>query len=171
MAFNETVCTPQLYAHNNSVCFSHLERYKMCDQALRVQNGVYISSSIDLQESESIAFRIKSLQSFLSPNCRKVVMPFACLYLFPLCGDNHKIYFPSSKECISISTKSCADEWENAKMLINSLPDCKSLPDVSLCRGVLSCKQNRYSLQVDHWFIFIFRTCHKSYKIPQSHKC
>ncbi|KAL5491673.1 hypothetical protein EMCRGX_G017005 [Ephydatia muelleri] len=134
-AVAETKCTPVHYAPSQSVCLPLLKEYKKCIPATSAQDGIYISSKVDLQESENAVLKIKSFESFLSPQCRAVALPFACLYFFPLCDGNQTAYFlPSSDECISISTETCKGEWEGAKKLVRQIPDCRTLPDVSRCK-------------------------------------
>ena len=127
-------CTPMLYANNASVCYPYLAQYKSsCIPSLMNKDGVYISSSVSLQQSESTASQLKTFQSFLSSQCQAVALPFLCLYLFPLCDENQTTYLPSMAECISVSTDICKSEWMTAKTLVTNLPVCSTLPNTSPC--------------------------------------
>ena len=128
-----TTCTAVPYMNNESVCYSFLLQYKSCNSAVNGSNDVFISSNVNVQESENIASELKILQNLLSPQCRAVSLPFICLYLFPLCGENGTVYLPSSEQCNSISTDICKGEWVMAQEVISSLPNCALLPNVSSC--------------------------------------
>ena len=129
----------QLYTSYSSFCYPFLTQSASCIPSLINRSGLYIAPSVDLQQSESTASQIQSFQAFLSPQCREVALPFLCLYLFPLCDDNQTTYLPSMAQCISISTDICRTEWLLASSLVNNLPVCSDLPNVSPCNGMLHC--------------------------------
>ena len=134
---SNTSCTPILYAGNASLCHSFLLQYKSCNANLNDTDGVYISSNINVNESERIASQLNILQYILSPKCRNVGLPFICLYLFPPCDWNGTEYLPTSEQCRSISTDICKNEWTLAQNMINGLPDCASLPNMTACNSKL----------------------------------
>eukprot|EP00731_Ephydatia_muelleri_P010669 Em0005g1255a len=125
----------QLYTSYSSFCYPFLTQSASCIPSLINRSGLYIAPSVDLQQSESTASQIQSFQDFLSPQCKEVALPFLCLYLFPLCDDNQTTYLPSMAQCISISTDICRTEWLLASSLVNNLPVCSKLPNVSPCNG------------------------------------
>ena len=128
-----TKCTPVQYVNNHSVCYTVLQQYKTCIPTLSTSSNVYVSSNINIEESENAIIQLLSLQKTLSPNCQVAVVPFICLYLFPLCDENQTAYLPSSQECNSISTDICKAEWSMAQQLLSSLPNCAALPNVTHC--------------------------------------
>lgn len=136
---SSSTCTAQLYTNKASLCYPFLTQYKTCIPSLTNKSGVYIASSVNLQQSESTATKIQIFEGLLSSECQKVALPFLCLYLFPLCDDKNTAYLPSMMECISISTGICNVEWNFAASYVN-LPDCSRLPNVSTaCTGMLQC--------------------------------
>ena len=133
-------CSPVPYGNNESVCYSFLQQYKGCNQTVDKTDSVhismstvYISSNVNLQQSESTITHLLSLQNKISPKCHAAILPFMCLYLFPLCDGNQTEYLPSAGECYSISTDTCKAEWFIAQQLFSNLPNCVALPKVSPC--------------------------------------
>ena len=122
---------------------------------------IYISSSVNLQQSESTASQVQSLQSFLSAECRAAALPFLCLYLIPLCDDSNVTYFPSMAECTAISTEVCKSEWVSAKQLVTNLPDCSKLSNTAPCNSTLlhACLHNHPVC------ILLFRIYHSCIKL------
>ena len=125
--------------NNQSVCYPVLQQYKRCSPALNQTSSLYISSNVNVQESESAILQLLRLKNSLSSKCQVAILPFICLYLFPLCGENHTEYLPSFGECNSISNDICKVEWQMAQQLLsNSLPNCAALPYVtSACNSML----------------------------------
>ena len=73
-----------------------------------------------------------------TPECRAVVEPFLCLYIFGLCDSSGELYLPSSGECETLTTETCVREWMMAVSLLggDQLPQCNSLPASSVvCPG------------------------------------
>ena len=134
-AIFSNTCTPVYYANNQSMCYPVLQQYESCNSAMNDTNGVYISSTANVNESENIASQLKILRSLLSPQCLAASLPLICLYLFPLCNGNGTVYLPSSEQCYSVSGGSCKEEWVVAQAVINGLPNCAVLPNVSSCNS------------------------------------
>ena len=67
-----------------------------------------------------------------TPECREVVEPFLCLYTFGLCDSSGELYLPSSGECETLTTETCAREWTMAVSLLPNdlLPKCGLLPEI-----------------------------------------
>ena len=68
-----------------------------------------------------------------TPECRGVVEPFLCLYIFGLCDGSGELYLPSSGECQTLTSETCAREWRMAVSLLpdDTLPKCETLPEMS----------------------------------------
>ena len=121
--------------NNESICYPILQQYKSCNSEMNDSNGLYISSTINVNKSESIASQLKILRNLLSPQCQAASLPLICLFLFPLCDANGTAYLPSSEQCYSISGGVCKEEWEVAQAMVTGLPSCAVLPNVSSCNS------------------------------------
>ena len=78
-----------------------------------------------------------------TPECRDVVEPFLCFYTFGLCDSGGELYLPSSGECETLTTETCAREWRMAEAILGSdqLPQCDTLSERSLgCPGKGICQ-------------------------------
>ena len=66
-----------------------------------------------------------------SKECQFAVLPFICLYTFPICDcATTRLYQPTRESCELIRDETCSHEW----ILVNSinpdlLPDCSNLPN------------------------------------------
>lgn len=87
-------------------------------------DDMYILSTIDVHNSEHIAMQVAA--AFPS-ECGEAVLPFICLYLFPLCDGNQTLHLPSIDECNAISMGICSTEWKIAQKLDARIADCKIL--------------------------------------------
>ena len=67
-----------------------------------------------------------------SSECLEAVAPFLCSYYFGLCSSDNQPYLPSSGQCETIATETCAAEFEQAIALLgrDALPQCETLPAV-----------------------------------------
>ena len=105
-------------------------------------SDVYISLP-DGDNQDDIEIRARTLVRFglprvgTSPECQEAVVPFLCLFLYPLCDSEGTLYRPSSMDCVTISTGVCEREWMEAVNLLGPgvLPQCESLPSTSLMCG------------------------------------
>ena len=70
---------------------------------------------------------------FLNPSteCENAALPFLCRFTFPLCDSSGDLYLPSSGECETLTTVTCAREWEEAVAFLGRerLPQCESLSE------------------------------------------
>ena len=105
-------------------------------------NGdVYISAQEgDQADTDTQVLMLSSGLQLLSPSleCEEAVLPFLCLFAFPLCDGNGRLYQPSLGECETLTTETCAQEWQMAVSFLGSenLPQCSTLPVTSLqCNG------------------------------------
>ena len=86
---------------------------------------------MDQEAKEKTARIIKTGLSVLgaSQTCISQLVPFMCLYLFPLCGTNATAV--SREQCIQISTDVCKEQWQLAlgiPTVKDYIPNCGSLP-------------------------------------------
>ena len=87
---------------------------------------IYIAASVD-QEANEIIAQLIVLEA--SQTCISTLMPFMCLYLFPLCGAN--VTVSGRRQCIEVSTGVCKDDWQNAlnfPLVKDKIPNCNSFP-------------------------------------------
>ena len=91
-----------------------------------------IGGSILVQQNdESTASQILlGLDNFikLSPECRELVVPFLCLYLFGLCDMSGIFIQPTIGQCEEIRDVVCRTEWATALRFSIDLPDCEIFP-------------------------------------------
>ena len=117
--------------YSKSVCLQVLRQYTNCLSC--EQKYIAISASIDQESNENTAQAIKTGLSLLgaSQTCLSSLIPFMCLYLFPLCDSNTTV---SRQQCIYISTVLCKDEWQTAlsiQTIKDQIPKCESLPSIT----------------------------------------
>ena len=122
----------------------------MCEQSY-----IAISASIDQEANENTAQVIKTGLSLLgaSQTCVSSLIPFMCLYLFPLCGTNATV---SRQQCIDISTVLCKDEWQRALSIPgikDRIPNCEGLPSIT-GNGMLFCLY--FSILIYLSYVFIY---------------
>ena len=85
--------------------------------------------------SQMFISQIGSLSTFGSAECRATGVPFLCLLTLGICDTNETQLFPSKETCIEISNGACRVEFEQARALGFSTPDCSILPEeaFSIC--------------------------------------
>ena len=118
--YTGTTCLQELKQHNN--CLSCNDSY------------ITIKSSADQEAKEKTARIIKTSLSALgaSQTCISQLVPFMCLYLFPLCGTNATAV--SREQCIQISTDVCEEQWQMAleiPTLKDQIPNCGNFPSMA----------------------------------------
>ena len=98
---------------------------------------IYVRMSANQKILESqVNLLLNSLQ--LSPECSEVAGPFLCFYYFGLCDSSGELYLPSAGECETITTQTCAREFQIAVSFLGnaSLPQCNTLlPSETDCNG------------------------------------
>ena len=90
---------------------------------------VRMSASQEILESQ-VSLLFNSLQLLNpSPECSEVAGPFLCFYYFGLCDSSGELYLPSTGECETITTQTCAREFQIAVGILGnaSLPQCNTL--------------------------------------------
>ena len=129
--FNVTDMCSEKYTGQH--CLSALKSLQSClspDNA----TGIFISSNIDDQSrlEEDIGSLLFSLNLYINPSdeCESRIVPFFCLSVFGLCGENGD-YQPTAADCSDIRDNICKSEWQRANFLLESigqppLPDCSS---------------------------------------------
>ena len=135
---NSNQCFSEMYVGN--FCMSALTARQKCIPDRCGNSEVYVrmsasQGSLELQVS-SLLDRLQLLRP--SPECREVVEPFLCFYYFGLCDSSGGLYLPSSGECETITTETCAREFQIAVSVLGSanLPQCGTLsPTERDCNG------------------------------------
>ena len=132
--------------YNKSTCLQELNQIVKNCSSCEHGNDSYISiaANVDLEAKDTIAQLIKAGISSSSQTCVSHLLPFICLYLFPLCGANVTV---GREQCLLIRTGVCKDEWQMAlsiPTLKNQIPNCESLPITDkgllfICRMSFSC--------------------------------
>ena len=117
--------------YNKSTCLQELNQIaKNCSSCEYGKDSlIYIAANVDLEANENTAQLIKNGLTVLgaSQTCVSHFIPFMCLYLFPLCGDNVTV---SREQCLLISTDVCSNEWQVALSIFREqIPNCESLPN------------------------------------------
>ena len=92
-------------------------------------NATYTPQSGSFTEAD---LKFTLVLSLLQPqeNCKVALVPFLCLYFFPICDDTGAALHPDAGYCEEISSSVCKEEWNVAiAMGIESLlPQCGLLP-------------------------------------------
>ena len=137
---DQNACQAEIYS--GTICRSTLSRMSLsCGINKPGDSDVYISTQGgDQDDVESQVLMLSNGLQLLSPSleCEEAVLPFLCLFAFPLCDGNGRLYQPSSGECETLTTETCAREWQMAVSFLGSenLPQCDFLPVTSLqCNG------------------------------------
>jgi len=90
---------------------------------------------LEMQARQLLTVRLPLVQP--SAECDAVLRPFLCLFMFGLCDSNSgQVYQPSFNECVTLTTETCAREWQTALTIFGQerLPDCGILPaEIVLC--------------------------------------
>ena len=110
----------------NSVCESSL-----VDILSSMNCDTDFGRSILIQQNdESTASQIVFGLNFIkpSPECRELVVPFLCLYLFGLCDTSGIFIQPTMGQCEEMRDVVCRTEWATALRFGINLPDCGIFP-------------------------------------------
>ena len=126
-------CSAVIYM--GEVCKPQLQMLQGCLPDRSNSTEIYISQMDgELDGLETQVRQILGGLQLLSPSqeCSAAVEPFICLYYFGLCDSSGELYLPSSGECETLTTETCASEWVMAQSLLSSdqLPQCNSLSSV-----------------------------------------
>lgn len=137
MVTNMTSCEEQEY--EGETCRRHLKPLQDILENSSYDGGenasvtaIDISAAVDQQEQERIARQLNSGRNFVSITkpCERLLLPFACLYFFPLAAcDKYKMVIrPTKNECIAVHKK-CEKLLKKAKSLLGlQLPQCETFP-------------------------------------------
>ena len=137
---SSTMCTAEIYT--GSICREALQTQQSCLLDRNTSSDIFIAvdpaSSQSSKEGQASLF-IQGLPLLgPGPECMKVVVPFLCLNIFPLCDSSSSLHQPSSEGCREITEDICAREFQTAAMFATEeqLPQCQLLPDTALkCNG------------------------------------
>ena len=134
VAVTDGFCSPNVI-YSQVACQGSLLALQGCLPGRQHSSDVHVSTT-NQEEMEMQANQLLDGLSVLnpSPECRAVIQPFLCLYLFGLCSSNGVAYQPSFEECVYISRDACTSEWiklNNFLMMVEmpTLPDCTSFPN------------------------------------------
>ena len=85
--------------------------------------------------SQMFMTQISSLRANGSAECVAAGVPFLCLLTLGMCDNNGTQFLPGKETCIEISNGACSVEFEQARTLGLSTPDCSILPEekFSIC--------------------------------------
>lgn len=144
--------------YTGSVCLSALQSLSACDED--ENSDVYISNSVTDQKNaeKNIGNLLYGLDTFIKPSdeCRAAAVPFFCLYIFGLCGENGTTYQPTVTQCSDIRDDICENEWKKAEEFKEhfELPDCSSLSDDELdCNSeYYNCYYNSANIKNPHFY-------------------
>ena len=124
----ESNCTQEVY--NGEVCRTVLQNYQGCLTSDFTSSEIYIPADRDQEQLEQrVNLLVTGLQSINpSQECAEVAIPFLCFYLFGLCDSSGQVRLPSSQQCETISSETCASETETVMGVFSSFLQCESLP-------------------------------------------
>ena len=131
--------------YNGSICREVLQTQQSCLTGRNDTDDVFIAadpaSSQLAREGRATLFVGGLSRLSPSPECMRAVVPFLCLYIFPLCDNsNGLLYQPTSVQCREIIDGICANEFDTVQMRAgeSQLPQCQSLPETTLeCDGMI----------------------------------
>lgn len=120
--------------YNGNACQQYLKSYQSCLYKDDLPN-VFIPASVNQAAGEYQAeLLMQASDVFASAECGQVLIPVACLYLFPLCDKNtNKMVRPTYRQCEDIKNNACSNEWKKAESVGfgDKLPKCDTLPNIS----------------------------------------
>ena len=134
----------KVYSNTGSPCYSLLQQFQDCFTTTN-SDELYIDEKTDTTTSDSIVGLISLANSLYgSELCEEDLIPFMCLYLFPICDKSGSIFYPSSQDCLYISTDVCRNEWQKVIEFGEEslLPKCNTLPTESTYRTCIGKSHN-----------------------------
>ncbi len=136
------VCMSQEYT--GSFCRLTLERLQNClnDSEELNSSGIYISATIDQKEHAKLVTQLSPFLDQIPPKCADYLIPFSCLYLFPLVNcteEEAEVIGPGPNQCRLVKENKCPEQWKWVDRIFpGELPDCDSLNEPSI--NLLDCK-------------------------------
>ena len=129
-------------AYTGEACRDELLAQQSCLMGRDIDGGEEIHSpqttsqvELEIQARQLLTVGLPLVQP--SAECEAVLRPFLCLFMFGLCdSDSGQVYQPSFNECVTLTTETCAREWQTALTIFGQerLPDCGVLPgEIVLC--------------------------------------
>ena len=141
------MCTPEIYT--GSICREALQTQQSCLQDRNTTSDIFIAvdpASSQSSKEEQASLFIQGLPILApGPECKEVLIPLLCFYIFPLCDSSSNLHQPSSEECREITEDICAREFQTAATFAteDQLPQCQLLPDTTLkCNSKTSTGRN-----------------------------
>lgn len=127
-------CSAEVYV--GTVCRASLHSLQSCIPDRCNTTEVYIPSTGNQSELEQqLTALLGGLQRLEpGPECQAAVVPFLCSYYFRLCDSDGRVHQPSSAECATIASETCAAEFQRAIQILGSgnLPRCDVLPPIGI---------------------------------------
>ena len=127
-------------AYTGEACRDELLVQQSCLMGRDSGEEIHIPQATSQEELEIQARQLLTVGLPLvqpSAECEAVLRPFLCLFMFGLCdSDSGQVYQPSFNECVTLTTETCAREWQTALTIFGQerLPDCGILPaEIVLC--------------------------------------
>ena len=125
--------------YTGTICTEELRKWQMCFSGQQT-NDVYVPSSVDQDEAESMANQLLTVLPILSPRpeCVADIKPFMCLRLFGSCDANNQPRQVSQAECERLRDDVCAEPWRRINSVQKgALPDCGTFEDQEIqCLGI-----------------------------------
>lgn len=131
---------------NTSQCFNEVYEGTICGSTLKslqdcspdysdTSEKVFIASGGNQYIKEEHVKQLLSGLQLLSPSpeCQAAIAPLLCSYYFGICDSTGDLYLPTFKECETVATGICANEFKSAVDLLGreNLPNCELLPVTS----------------------------------------
>ena len=137
---NGAACSPEIYT--GAICRDALQVHQGCLVESYSGEDIFIPSDRDQQQIEIRVNQLVGGLQFVqpSPECQEAVLPLLCFYFFGLCDSSERLQLPSSEQCETVRSETCAREWEEAISFLGSgqLPECEFLPNTTSteCAGI-----------------------------------
>ena len=131
-------CFPETY--KGSICMNALAAWQKCVPNRCGSTEIFVQTSANQEDLESKITLLLNIFPLLtpSPECSEVVESFLCFYYYGVCDSSGELYLPSSGECETLTTETCAREFQIAVGILGrvNLPQCNTLSPSKLeCSG------------------------------------
>ena len=128
---NDSACQ-QVQIYTGEVCREELTALQACYSGMTTSPPqLSIPTQIDQEEGEKNALLLVNGLSFFnpSPECRRAITPFICLFIFTLCDSDSRLHTILRGDCLELRDNICAAEWSQALAVLptGTLPICEDL--------------------------------------------
>ena len=133
--FGNSACL-QVETYTGEACRETFTSLQMCfSGATTSPVPLNLPSLIDQEARERDASLLVNGLSLLSPSpqCRRALTPFLCLFIFTLCDTDGRQHTIVRDNCLELRDNICNEEWSRAAAFLppGSLPVCEDLPDIT----------------------------------------